>query len=162
MWWRRLGLGVLVVVLLLSMLGVSGCPERRTPSPPATPTPTRPETKTLPTDPRELSRIATNLAHEAARVPGVNKATVAIAGNTAYVGLDLKAGLEKGRTDEVKREVATRLKKAEPRLAQVMVTTDADTYNRIKNVQDGITKGKPLSSFAHEIEEINRRMSPTT
>ncbi|MGO0122877.1 YhcN/YlaJ family sporulation lipoprotein [Desulfothermobacter acidiphilus] len=151
-----------MLLLLGAMLGTSGCPGRRSPSPPAAPAPSQPEARSLPTDPRELSQIATNLAGEATRVAGVNKATVVIAGNTAYVGLDVKSELGRGQLDEIKREVATRLKQAEPRLARVMVTTDADTYQRIRKVQEGMAKGKPLSALASEIEEINRRMSPTT
>ncbi|MGQ9511599.1 divergent polysaccharide deacetylase family protein [Thermodesulfitimonas sp.] len=85
-----------------------------------------------------------------------------LAGSTAYVGLDLKAGLEKGAVARVKRDVAARLKRAEPRLTRVMVTTDPDTYTRIRRVQEGIAKGKPLSAFTSELREINWRMTPET
>ncbi|RPF42995.1 YhcN/YlaJ family sporulation lipoprotein [Thermodesulfitimonas autotrophica] len=162
---RRFYLAI-VTLLVLTALFCGGCSPARKPTPsPATPT--RPVTpaparKPLPTDPREMSRLASRLASEAARVPGVNKATVVLAGSTAYVGLDLKAGLEKGAVDRVKRDVAARLKRAEPRLTRVMVTTDPDTYTRIRRVQEGIAKGKPLSAFTSELREINRRMTPET
>lgn len=162
---RRLYLAIVTLLVLATFIS-AGCRPARKPTPPPA-TPTRPVTpaparKPLPTDPRELSRLASRLASEAARVPGVNKATVVLAGSTAYVGLDLKAGLARGAVDRTKRDVATRLKRAEPRLTRVMVTTDPDTYTRIRRVQEGIAKGKPLSAFTSELREINRRVTPET
>jgi YhcN/YlaJ family sporulation lipoprotein len=106
--------------------------------------------------------VAGRLAGEAARVPGVNKATVVIVGSTAYVGINLNADVERGETTRIQQRVAVRVRKTEPRLRRVMVTTDADTFTRIKRVQDGIARGKPVSAFTREIQEINRRMTPTT
>lgn len=160
----RPGRFLLLVTLLLIFAAstLSGCAARKpapAPSPPASPEAPAAR-KPLPTDPRESSRLATRLAREAASVPGVNKATVVLSGGTAYVGLDLKAGTEKSRTDAIKRDVATRVRKAEPRLTRVMVTTDADTVTRLKRVASGLAAGKPISSFASEMREINRRMTP--
>lgn len=156
----------IVTLLILAALFCSGCSPARKPTPsPATPT--RPITpaparKPLPTDPRELGRVASRLAGEAAKVPGVNKATVVIVGSTAYVGINLNADVERRETTRIRQRVADRLRKTEPRLRRVMVTADADTFARIKRVQEGIAKGKPVSAFTREIQEINRRMSPMT
>ncbi|MEW6447921.1 MAG: YhcN/YlaJ family sporulation lipoprotein [Bacillota bacterium] len=163
---KRLCLGI-IAMLFVASLSTGGCttPQRKPAPPPAAPT--RPVTpaparKPMPTDPREMSRLAEHLAGVAVRVPGVNRATVAIAGRTAYVGINLKAGLERAETERAKRNVAERVKKAEPRLTRVLVTTDSDTFTRIKRVQDGIAKGRPLSAFTDQIREINRRMTPAT
>lgn len=163
---KRICFGV-VAMLFAAGLCWGGCstPERKPTSPPAAPTKPvtpAPARKPLPTDPREMSRLAERLAGEAVRVPGVNRATVVLAGSTAYVGINLRAGLERSETEKAKRDVAERVKKAEPRLARVMVTTDSDTFARIKRVQDGIAKGRPLSAFTDQIREINRRMTPAT
>jgi YhcN/YlaJ family sporulation lipoprotein len=92
----------------------------------------------------------------------VNKATVVLSGRTAYVGLDIKAGTEKARTDAIKRDVANRVKRAEPRLARVLVTTDTDTVTRLNRVASGMARGKPISAFTDEMREINRRMTPVS
>lgn len=164
---RQQGVSAAIIALLLATaLFGGGCTPARKPTPPSA-TPTKPVTpaparKPLPTDPREMSRLASRLAGEAARVPGVDRATVVLAGSTAYVGLGLKPEVNRGAAEGVQRNVAVRLKRAEPRLTRVMVTTDPDTYARIKRVQEGVAKGKPLSAFTTELREINRRMTPTT
>ncbi|MEW6182668.1 MAG: YhcN/YlaJ family sporulation lipoprotein [Bacillota bacterium] len=158
--------GVVMLLLAANLCLAAGCSVSRKPMPdpatPGTPTTPSPAAKPLPTDPREQSRLASRLASEASRVPGVNKATVFLTGHTAYVGLNLKAGVERVETNTIKRQVADRLKKMETRLTKVMVTTDTDTFTRIKRVQEGIAEGRPVSAFAKEISEINRRMTPTT
>jgi len=154
-----------LVTLVFFVLGaLGGCAARKpapTPSPPSAPEPSAAR-KPLPTDPREASRLAERLAREAAAVPGVNKATVVLSGSTAYVGLNLKAGTEAARTNAIKRDVAGRVKKAEPRLTRVLVTTDADTVTRLNRVASGVAKGKPVSAFADEMREIDRRMTPVS
>jgi len=160
---KRLCFTSVVLVVFASIL-CGGCAPARKPTPPPA-TPTQPVTpaparKPLPTDPRELSRLASLLAREAAQVPGVRRATVVLAGRTAYVGLSLKAGLSREAAERAQGNVATRLKRAEPRLSRVMVTTNPDTYTRIRRIQEGIAKGKPLSAFANELREIDRRVTP--
>jgi YhcN/YlaJ family sporulation lipoprotein len=131
----------------------------RSPAPtnPVTPAPDR---KPLPTDPRETSRLANSLATEAKRVEGVQRATIVLAGNTCYVGLDIKDGVERQQTNRIMEEVAEKLKKTEPRLTRVMVSTDADIFTRLKRIADGIEEGRPISAFTEELGEINRRMTP--
>ncbi|MDI6632265.1 MAG: YhcN/YlaJ family sporulation lipoprotein [Bacillota bacterium] len=162
---RKILFSIVALMFAVGLFWAGGCtaPQRK-PTPPASPTQPAPEParKPLPTDPRELSRVAGRLAGEAARVPGVNKATVVIVGSTAYVGINLNADVERGETTRIRQRVADRVRKTEPRLRRVMVTADADTFTRIKRVQDGIARGKPVSAFTREIQEINRRMTPTT
>lgn len=158
--------GVMILLLAASLCWAGGCSPQRKPAPPSA-APTKPVTpsparKPMPTDPKEQSRLASRLAAEAARVPGVNRATVVLSGTTAYVGLNLKSGVERGRTDTIKRDVADRLKRSETRLTRVMVTTDSDIYTRLKRIEDGVAKGRPVSAFAKELSEINRRMTPVT
>lgn len=116
----------------------------------------------MPTNPAEVNRVASNLSNVAARVPGVNGATVVIAGTTAYVGVDQKAGLEKGDTERVKRDVSNEVKKAEPRLTAVYVSSDPDTVTRLRRIAEGIAAGQPISAFDNELAEIVKRLSPTS
>lgn len=163
---KRLCLGIIAMFFVAGLYwgGCIATPQRKPTPPPAAPTEPvtpAPARKPLPTDPREMSRLAEHLAGEAVRVPGVNRATVALAGRTAYVGINLKAGLERAETEKVKRDVAERVKRAEPRVTRVLVSTDSDTFTRIKRVQDGIAKGRPLSAFTSQIREIDRRITPS-
>jgi YhcN/YlaJ family sporulation lipoprotein len=146
----------------------AGCAPARRPAPPNPPNTQdqvnpknnpRPES-VFPADAREANRIAEKLADEAAKVEGVNSATVVLSRNTVIVGLDLKANLEADKTNAIKREVINRIKKADKRAKKVIVTTDADTVARIKKVAKGIAEGRPVSEFAKELAEITRRITP--
>jgi YhcN/YlaJ family sporulation lipoprotein len=144
-------------------LAVTGCAALRRPAPPEQVPGAPPGARqTLPNDPREASRLADRLAKVAAETPGVNRATVVLTGTTAYVGVNLEAEMEKERTEATKREVAKRVKDAEPRVERVMVTTDTDTVTRLKNIAEGVRRGEPVSAFADELKEINRRATPIT
>lgn len=156
---------VLVSVLIIGLLLPAGCAIARKPVPQNQPngvyqTPA-PAQNPMPTNPAEVSKIASNLSGVAARVPGVNGATVVITGTTAYVGVDQKAGLEKSETDRIKRDVSDEVKKAETRLTAVFVSSDPDIVTRLRRIADGVAAGQPISSFADELTEIAKRLSPT-
>lgn len=161
-------LAVVFSVVLFATLGV-GCTPAKKPAPAPAPrtapapriTPAPAKKPAMPTTSADMHKLATKLASEAAKVPGVKKATVALSGTDAYVGLDLKSGVTGKKTDAVKKDVVNRVKKADKRLTNVYVSTDIDTVTRIKKVANGIGQGKPLSSFANELAEIGRRIVPT-
>lgn len=158
---------VLVSILIIGIMLACGCSIARKPAPQNPPnvlypSPAVPSQEPMPTSPAEVSRIASDLSGVAARVPGVNGATVVIAGTTAYVGIDEKAGLEKSETDRIKQDVSNEVKKAEPRLAAVFVSSDPDIVTRLRRIADGVAAGQPVSSFGNELAEIARRLSPTT
>jgi len=115
----------------------------------------------MPTSPEEVDRIASELTSVAGRVPGVNGATVVVAGTTAYVGLDQKPGLENEETERIKRDVSNAVKAAEPRLTAVYVSSDPDTVSRLRQIANGIANGQPVSVFDKELAEIVKRISPT-
>ncbi len=170
-------LAVLMAVMLSATLA-AGCRQpARKPAPPSSPAPkTAPSPRTtrvtpapakkplggMPASSAELHKLATKLAGEAAKVNGVKKATVVLSNTTAYVGLDLKPNITGAKTNTIKKDVGTRVKKADKRLTKVYVSTDVDTVTRIKRVADGIAKGKPISSFSRELSEIARRIVPKT
>lgn len=167
-------LAILMSAVLLSTL-VVGCksPAKKPVPPPSPPPKTMPKVtptpakkpaavSPMPTASPEMHKLATKLAADAAKVPGVKKATVVLSGTIAYVGLDLKPNIAAAKISTIKTDVADRVKKADKRLTSVIVTSDVDTVTRIKNVANGIAKGKPLSSFASQITEIGRRITPKT
>lgn len=165
---KRIGkLPALVAILMIGILFSAGCTAAKKPAPQnppgnQVPAPAAPSQEPMPTNPAEVNRVASNLSNVAARVPGVNGATVVIAGTTAYVGVDQKAGLEKGDTERVKRDVSNEVKKAEPRLIAVYVSSDPDTVTRLRRIAEGIAAGQPISAFDNELAEIAKRLSPTS
>ena len=116
----------------------------------------------MPTKSAEVHKLASKLAAEAKKVPGVRGASVSLSKTTAYVGIDLAPNIEATKTAAVKKDVAARLKKADKRLTNVYVTADVGLVTRIKKVAEGIGKGKPLSTFDRELMEIGRRLNPKT
>jgi len=150
--------GFYISLIILIIFTFTACTSARKPVPKTVPPGGSPTT--LPTNQAELKKIADKIANEAAKTPKVKRATAVITDSTAYVGLDLEAGVEKSETEKIKEEVALRVKSAEPRLKRVYVTTDADTVTRIRHIAEGIAKGRPLSAFMRELDEIRRRMTP--
>ncbi len=111
----------------------------------------------IPVTPAELNRTASGLASLASGVPGVDRAYVALANTAAYVGVEMVDGT-KAAPGTARREIADRIRRADRRLARVYVTTNKDTVSRIKGVAQGIADGRPVSDFAWEIAEIERRI----
>lgn len=158
---------VWIAAVIFGVTMLAGCNAAKKPDPqnPPTQQPTEsaaPSQQPMPTDAGELNNIANKISNAAMKVQGVNNATTVIAGTTAYVGIDQKAGTEESETERIKREVSEAAKNAEPRLTNVYVSSDADTVTRIRKVAEGLATGQPLSAFDREIAEIVKRMSPTT
>lgn len=159
---RILG-GLLLTIFLITGSLLGGCTPTRKPAPPrVTRQAPRPARKPAPTTPSEARLMADKVAREVAKVPGVQRTTVVISGKTAFIGLDLKANVEKTRTTAIKNEVVRRVKTAEPSLTTINVTSDPDLVARLRRISEGIKKGKPVSSFASELAEIDRRITPRT
>lgn len=149
----------LAVILVFGIIPAAGCSAFKKPAPQNQPN-VQTQQEPMPTEAGEVNAIAGRLAGTADSVPGVNGATVVVAGTTAYVGIDEKAGLEKGETDRIKRDVSNEVKKAEPRLTAVYVSSDPDIITRLRRIADGIGAGQPVSAFAGELAEIAKRLSP--
>lgn len=156
----------LMIFFIIISFGISGCtatrkPERKPASPRTVQTPSTTPKTTAPSATSERA-MCERIAREAAKVNGVREATVVVSGRTAYIGLNLDPGVKEDRTVTIKRVVANRAKAAEPSLVRVNVTSDPDLVARLKRISSGIKKGKPVSSFASELAEIERRIAPKT
>jgi YhcN/YlaJ family sporulation lipoprotein len=156
------------LILLAALMGaifvfvtITGCAALRRPAEqeqvPQAPPGAR---QALPNDPRESAQLADRLAKEAASTPGVKRASVVLTGTTAYVGVNLDDKMEREQTERTQRAVGNRVKKAEPRIERVLVTTDTDMVTRLAEVAEGIRRGEPVSAFTRELGEINRRSTP--
>jgi len=172
---KRTGIFILLLVVVLGLaLLVSSCaPARRPMNPDTTPQRNEITRDNLPGNNQpgnDLTRDRlTNVQAKAERiadacddVPGVEDATVVISGNTCYVGLDVEGNLEKGETERVEKAALNKALAADPTVRRCVVTSDADTVSRLKEVYQGIRRGTPISTFGDELEEIARRITPRT
>ncbi len=158
---------VLAAALLIGLQLLAGCNMARKPAPQnppeaQAPAPAAPSNQAMPDNAEEVNQIAERLTETAAQVPGVERAVVVIAGTTAYVGVDQKEDMGGADTEKVKRDVSNEVKKAEPRLTAVYVSSDPDVTARLRSIADGVAAGKPLSTFDNELSEITKRISPTS
>ncbi|MFV9510389.1 YhcN/YlaJ family sporulation lipoprotein [Tepidibacillus sp. LV47] len=109
-----------------------------------------------------VNREADRLADIAARINGVDDATVVIAGGNVYVGIDLNDRIQSGTQSEtVERNVYNAVKKAAPRY-NVYVTSDADLLGRLRNIGDGIRNGTPIDRFQTDMRDFNTRFRTYT
>ena len=142
----------LAFLMVLAVLVVAfGCARTQTPArKPVNPSPTNPAPNNMTRSNTDAKQMAMMLAQEAKKVKGVTDASVVISGTTAYVGLDLTPGTKGTEVKNIERMVTQRLKAKDKKINQVVVTADADLTARIK----------ALSSFATEMAEITRRLTP--
>ncbi len=90
----------------------------------------------------------------------IQSATVVISEKTAVVGVNLKDSKTAEVDRELEKKVEDTVKKADSRIDRVAVTTDPDLFTRIENIAKETGRGRPLSGFGREIEEIIRRITP--
>lgn len=100
------------------------------------------------------------IIREVENIKDVRRSTVVITERTALVGIDLTSGTKGKLNSEIKREVEDAVKRADKDITRVNVTADPDIFTRIDNIAKDIGKGRPLSGFGTEIEEIIRRITP--
>ncbi|WP_334072072.1 YhcN/YlaJ family sporulation lipoprotein [Paenibacillus sp. A14] len=93
------------------------------------------------------------------RIPGVRDAHCVIMGNTAIVGIDVDAKLERARVGSIKYAAAEALRK-DPNGAGAIVTADIDLNQRITEIGNKISNGQPLAGFATELADIIGRIVP--
>lgn len=102
---------------------------------------------------------AAHLKKLAKGVKGVKDAHVVMMGNTAVVGLDVDANLERSRVGTIKYSVAEAFRK-NPYGVTAVVTADMDLGQRIKEIGQDISAGKPIVGFSEELSDIVARIVP--
>lgn len=104
---------------------------------------------------------AERLASQAAKINGVDDATVVIVGRTAYVALDLKDRVDSRQATRVERSVRRSLEQASKRY-NISITSDADLYGRLRDIGDGIRNGTPAEYYRNDFDRItNQNMNRT-
>ncbi|BAU27465.1 YhcN/YlaJ family sporulation lipoprotein [Aneurinibacillus soli] len=109
--------------------------------------------------PQNATAVAKHLSTLASRVPKVNGATAIVFGNVAIVGIDVDAKLDRSRVGTIKYSVTEALHK-DPQGARALVTADADIVQRLREMNEEIMRGRPISGFAKELADIAGRIIP--
>lgn len=114
--------------------------------------------------PNQERVLADRFSRIATQVDGVKSATTVVqrmtnGKYTVMVGLELKSGVTKPET--IKKKVADRIKMTDHQVAKVLVTSDPQLVQRVKDIANGVIQGRPVSSFADQINELAKRMAPT-
>lgn len=162
---RRLHLIVCLLVIVSMVLGGCALPFRRpepermpertpTPQPAAPPRPQAPDQR----PPRAMD-TAERLADLAANVQGVEAAAVVVVSNLALVGITLDRGEADARgANEIKQQVANRIEQEEPSIVNAYVSANPDIIKQIQDINQGIARGEPISTFFDQITDTLERM----
>lgn len=149
------------LLLLVLSLAASGCGRQN-----AVPGPEPGRTGTM--DDRTDTRMTDmGLADEAAEladdIDGVDDAYAIVTGPfSLMVGLMLEEGIDEARAEQIEERVADELPRRLDGVDEVVVTSNPDMVERIREIGRGVREGRPVSEFADEIEEMMDRIAPRT
>lgn len=105
------------------------------------------------------TEIAEHLVTVAKQVPDVNDATAIVTGKYAVVGIDVNQKLDRSRVSSIKYTVAEALQK-DSYGANAVITADADTTYRLKQMATEIKRGHPIGGIMEELADIVGRLMP--
>src|SRR3954468_5602300 len=103
--------------------------------------------------------VSKRLVELATSIPNVNDATAVVLGRYAIVGIDVNAKIDRSQVGSIKYSVAESLKK-DPYGAKAVVVADADTTQRLKEIQTDINKGRPIQGIMEELADVAGRLMP--
>lgn len=103
--------------------------------------------------------ISKRLVKLATSIPNVNDATAVVLGRYAIVGIDVNSKIDRSQVGSIKYSVAESLKK-DPYGAKAVVVADADTTQRLKEIQTDINKGRPIQGIMEELADVAGRLMP--
>jgi YhcN/YlaJ family sporulation lipoprotein len=144
----------------MMVLLVTGCQQQKKPITPRTKAAEQYDPSQLnPTDRRVISN---RLSDVAATVKGVQRAIVVLASDNknkmvVLVGLTLTPDAT-NKSQQIKSATADKIKKSDKRITQVLVTTDPNMTKRISDIAAGIIQGKPVKSYARDVDELTRSL----
>lgn len=108
----------------------------------------------------DLSRRSQKIADELVKIKGIEKARVVISERRALVGVTIPNSAEGKMTSDLKKQVEDTVKKTDKEIDTVAVSADADVYDRITKIADGIKEGRGIQEFGTEFKELFNRIIP--
>ncbi|WP_434284326.1 YhcN/YlaJ family sporulation lipoprotein [Clostridium botulinum] len=108
----------------------------------------------------DLSHRSQKIADELVKIKGIEKARVVISERRALVGVTIPNSAEGKMTSDLKKKVDETVKKTDKEIDTVAVSADADVYDRITKIADGIKGGRGIQEFGTEFKELFNRIIP--
>ncbi|MBM7614602.1 YhcN/YlaJ family sporulation lipoprotein [Alkaliphilus hydrothermalis] len=109
---------------------------------------------------QDLNIRADRIVNEIVKLNEVKSATVVITDKTALVGVNLKENIDGEMTTESKKKIENVVRRTDSEIDRVSVSADPEIFDSIENIVRETGRGRPLSSFGDEIEDIVRRITP--
>jgi len=103
---------------------------------------------------------AERIADRVASLREIESSTCIITGNTAMIGVQFSDQYKGKMTNAIKEKCEEIVKNTDKDIKRVVVTADPDIYSRMTTMLKDISKGKPLSGFAKEMNELLNRIQP--
>jgi len=112
----------------------------------ANPTP-NPETTNIP------GSDITGISGPNGEIPDVTAGRLVV-----MVGLNLNAAAmqDKNQENKIKEEVKAKIMESDQKVTEVLVTTNPDMIKKLQDVAAGVIQGKPLQSYAQDINELDK------
>lgn len=108
---------------------------------------------------KNSEQVAAHLEQLAKGINGVTNAHCVVFGNTAIVGIDVDAKMERSKVGTLKYSVAEAFRK-DPYGIDALVTADMDLTQRLNEIGADIRRGRPIAGFAEEMADIMGRIVP--
>lgn len=151
-----------MTALLILILFLSGCQSYKKPYSPQSDLNGGKVTRLSKLSPSERRILTSRLSNAAAGVKGVKRAIVVLSSDNnnelvALVGLTLISSTA-AKAAQIKAETIKKVKGVDRRITQVLATADPNMVKRISDIASGIIEGKPLKSYARDVNELNRML----
>ncbi|EJO5346272.1 YhcN/YlaJ family sporulation lipoprotein [Clostridium botulinum] len=153
-------------LLSLSLFLGTGCTNKSAENPPANNTNESAQEKAedakdnITKKGNDLTNRAQKIADEVTKIDGIDKSRVAISEKRALVGVSISDAAEGKLTDDLKKKVEDTVKNTDKEIETVAVSADADIYDRINKIADGIKEGKGVEEFGDQFKELFNRIIP--
>ncbi len=108
----------------------------------------------------DLMARADKIVDAVTKLDEVRRATVIISEQTAVVGVKLENSRREDIDRDLEKKIEDVVQKTDRKIDRVAVTQDPDLFTRIENIGREAERGRPLSGFGREIEEIIRKVIP--
>lgn len=107
------------------------------------------------------TRKASRIASAVSRLPGIEKTTVVITGNTALVGIHILSTVADDQVGALKDQVERKVRGMDGEIRNVAVTASPELVERITTMAGDIGQGRPMNGLADELSSVLRRVTPT-
>jgi hypothetical protein len=63
---------------------------------------------------------------------------------------------DQNQVTKINEEVKTKIMGSDPRVSEVLVTTNPDMIKKLQDVAAGVIQGQPLQSYAQDINDLDK------